>query len=129
MERNPQHESQFGGEAQSSSQSEISADLAKIMLSRRITKDDEKITSILDSIPEETTPVEVSARIPQGSAEQVPLLSIDVNFGPNLHDKITVFAGDDLKLLANEFTNKHGLSKALENKLLSMLQEQVRSLA
>lgn len=129
MDRNSQNESQFGGEAKMSSHQENSADLVKVILGRRQPKDEEKIVSILDSIPEEPTPVEVSARIPQSSAETIPLLSIDVNFGPNLHDKITVFAGDDLKQLAREFTSKHGLSNALENKLLSMLQEQVRSLS
>lgn len=84
----------------------------------------------LHSIPEEvnTVAVEQSMKPPQGTLEKVPLLSIDVNFGPEMHDKITVYQGDDLKQLANEFKTKNGLTKMLESKLLSMLQEQVKNL-
>ena len=93
-------------------------------------------TTLLDSIPEEMN--NSNNRInktPNGGsdasnevAQQIPLLSIDVNFGPNMHDKITVFANDDLKKLAYEFKQKHNLSDLLENKLYGMLSEQVKSL-
>ena len=93
-------------------------------------------TTLLDSIPEEMN--NSNNRInktPNGgsdasneAAQQIPLLSIDVNFGPNMHDKITVFANDDLKKLAYEFKQKHNLSDLLENKLYGMLSEQVKSL-
>ena len=85
-------------------------------------------SAILDSIPEEGNNSEVRSRSPQGVGEKIPMLSIDVNFGVNMHDKITVFTGDNLKKLANEFTVKHNLSKALEGKLLNMLEEQVKSI-
>ena len=85
-------------------------------------------SSVLDSIPEEGNNSEVRSRSPQGVGERIPMLSIDVNFGVNLHDKITVYSGDNLRKLANEFTSKHNLSKALENKLLNMLEEQVKSI-
>lgn len=85
-------------------------------------------SKILDSIPEEGNNSDVRSRSPQGVAERIPMLSIDVNFGVNMHDKITVYSGDNLKQLAGDFTVKHNLSKALEVKLLNMLEEQVKSI-
>jgi hypothetical protein len=82
----------------------------------------------LDCIPEEVISSDNANKMPQGEVETIPLLSIDVNFGPNMHDKITVYLGDNLKQLAHEFTVKHKLTKALENKLFNMLEDQVKKL-
>ena len=103
-------------------------------------------SAVLEDIPEEintvitpSTPLSqnnMSNKTAQGGAEPsstdntpVPLLSIDVNFGPEMHDKITVFANDDLNELAKTFAKKHNLPPNLEDKLQRMLNEQVNSIS
>ena len=95
-------------------------------------------SSVLDSIPEEgNNSIGKEKSSIQGGSEksisnlqvQCPLLSIDVNFGPNMHDKLTVYKGDDLSIIAHEFAVKHTLSESLENKLYMMLDEQVKSIS
>lgn len=46
-----------------------------------------------------------------------------------MHDRITVFTGDNLKVLSSSFSKKHKLSSALEEKLEKMLYEQVKNLS
>lgn len=94
-----------------------------------------EVATVLDEIPEETSNSLTKQKSPQrgsdeshDNSEQIPLLSIDVNFGLDKHDKITVFQNDDLKKLANDFKTRHGLSKSLEDKLYGMLSEQVKSI-
>ena len=60
--------------------------------------------------------------------QPVPLLSIDVNFGEDLDDKIEIYSGDNLKQLSEEFSIKHNLTPAMKKKLMNMLEVQVDNL-
>jgi hypothetical protein len=85
----------------------------------------------LDIIPEISKLSGIPSMVKQSFplAESIPLLSIEVNFGNDMSDKITVFTGDNLKVLSLNFAKKHKLSTTLEQKLENMLYEQVKNLS
>lgn len=57
-----------------------------------------------------------------------PLLFVDVNLGPGRAERIVVYAGNTAEQLADEFTKKHGLDDNLKEKLVKLLNDQIKGL-
>ena len=61
------------------------------------------------------------------SEDRIPLLYLDVNLGSDGVSRVVIFEGDDPKEIALKFGKKHRLSDSKIEKLLKVIEDQLRN--
>ena len=73
-------------------------------------------------------PIESEPEAEESEAEEdIPLLFVDVNLGPENYKRIVLYEGDDPETVAADFAQANDLDESMREKLTDLLKKQISS--